>query len=415
MKVLILIAWRNLWRQPRRTLLTIATVSLGLALLLIFLGIGDGGHYQMIDLAVRLGSGHVVIQSKGFQKHGDINAVLDQNDLRAAESWAGEIEKTFRVQTVLRRTFSSGLASSADGATGVRMIGIQPEPEARASLFDEKLVDGRYLAESHPEQVVVGAGVARKLSLKVGEKMVLMAQAAGAPEIQSHLVRIGGIFRTGLEEYDQGVVLMPLATSQQLLLLDGSVHQVAILLETERFSDQVASLGKSRLSQMEVLSWEEALPELRDFIRIDDGGNYVFNLALFVLIGFTVLNTLLMSAVERTREFALLDALGLTPLKRFGMMLLEAFYIAAFSMGMGFIIGFAAHLYLHHYGLPLEWFYSGEISVAGVALDPVIYSDLSAKRIAGSLLLVLGLTLVLAIIPARYAARPGDVHLLVQK
>ena len=166
---------------------------------------------------------------------------------------------------------------------------------------------------------------------------------------------------------------------------------------------------------MEVLSWGEVLPELKDFIRIDDGGNYLFNLVIFLLIGFTVLNTLLMSVLERNREYALLDALGLTPGKRFAMVILEATVIAALAVVVGLTLGYGVHLYLHFHGLPLDLFYSGDISAAGVTLDPVIYSDLSLNRIVGSMLLVFGLILMLALIPARHAARRGDVHLLVQK
>ncbi len=415
MKIVLIIAWRNLWRRARRTLLTVASAASGLALLLIFLGIGDGGHSQMIESAVRMGSGHVVIQQKGYRERGGIGRVLDENQLRMAESWAKSATGKFPIRYIARRTFASGLASSSDGATGVLIIGIQPGVEREASQFDDKLIKGEFLNPDDRDRVIIGEGVARKLSLDVGQKLVLMAQAAHVAEIQSRLVRVGGIMRAGLEEFDQVLVLMPLTTSQQLLMLDGEVHQVALLMDSEHLSEDLASLGKKQLPEMEVLSWGEVLPELKDFIRIDDGGNYLFNLVIFLLIGFTVLNTLLMSVLERNREYALLDALGLTPGKRFAMVILEATVIAALAVVVGLTLGYGVHLYLHFHGLPLDLFYSGDISAAGVTLDPVIYSDLSLNRIVGSMLLVFGLILMLALIPARHAARRGDVHLLVQK
>jgi ABC-type lipoprotein release transport system permease subunit len=415
MKIILKIAWRNLWRHTRRTLLTVATVSLGLALLLIFLGLGDGGHYQMIESAVRMGSGHVVIQKKGYQKRGGIDRVLDEKDLRNAESWAKDMNGSFPIRYILRRTLASGLASSSDGAAGVQIIGIQPREERKASQFDEKLIQGEFLDSNDGDRVIIGEGVARKLSLNVGEKMVMMAQAAHTAEIQSLLVRVGGIMHTGLEEFDQIMVLMPLATSQKLLMLKGEVHQVAILMESGRQSESLAAMGKKGLTQMEVLSWGEVLPELKDFIRIDDGGNYVFQVVIFLLIGFTVVNTLLMSVLERNREFALMDALGLTPGKRFLMVILEAIFIATLSVLVGFVLGYAGHLYLHVHGLPLDLFYSGDITAAGVAFEPIVYSELSLNRIVGSMILVFGLTLLLAILPARRAARIGDIHLLGHK
>lgn len=414
MRVEWTIAWRNLWRHPRRTLLTALTVALGLALLLIFLGLGDGGHYQMIESAVRLGSGHVVVQKRGYQKLGGVDMTLVSEEQQAAESWAKSMKESFPIQSIVRRTFASGLASSSNGATGVQIIGIQPRLELQASHFHRKLIRGKFLEFDDDDRVVVGEGVARKLSLNAGEKMVLMAQGAHSSEIQSRLVRVGGILRTGLEDFDQLLVLMPLSTSQSFLMLGAEVHQIAVVMDNERASEDLVAAGKGQLSRLEVLSWGEILPELKDFIQYDDAGSYVFNLVIFVLVAFTVMNTLLMSVLERDREFALLDALGLTPGQRFVMVMWEAVYIASLSVLAGVVLGYGVHLYLAIRGLPMNLFYSGGVSVAGVTFDPVIYSYLSANRIVGSIALVFAVTLLLAFIPARRAARGSNVRLLGQ-
>jgi ABC-type lipoprotein release transport system permease subunit len=412
MSIVLKMAWRNLWRKPRRTLLTVITISLGLALLLVFLGLGDGGHEQMIDSAVRMGSGHVLVQQEGYQEQGGINRLLSLEEIRDVESWGQEMKGRFPILHMLRRTFVSGLASSADGATGVQLIGIQPLEEMQASDFDEKLIEGEFLNADDGDWVILGQGVAHKLALEVGDKLVLMAQGADSVEIRSRLVRVRGILRTGLEEQDQALALMPLGASQEFLELGAQVHQIALLMQDSRFSQELANIGQQKFSALEVLSWGEALPELKDFIVIDDGGNYVMNLILFLLISFTVLNTLLMSVLERGREFALLHCLGLTPGKRFTMVLVEAFFIAFLSALTGFGLGFSVHLYLSRSGLPLDIFYSGELSAAGVAFDPVMYSSLSPARIFQSMVLVFGLTLLLSVVPAWRAARSADVHSL---
>ncbi|MCZ6484136.1 MAG: ABC transporter permease, partial [Acidobacteria bacterium] len=367
MSILLKIAWRNLWRKPRRTVLTVTTISLGLTLLLISLGLGDGGHEQMIESAVHMGSGHVLVQQQGYQEKGGVARLLSPEEIDSVESWGQEMKSQFPIRHVLRRTFVSGLASSADGSTGVQITGIQPRGEEQASDFAEKLIDGEFLTDQDRDRVILGEGVARKLSVEVGQKLVLMAQGADTQEIHSRLVRVAGILRTGLEEQDQVLLLLPLASSQEFLDLGVGVHQIAFLMQDARRSEELAALGQQRFSALEVLSWGEALPELRDFIRIDDGGSYVFNVLLFLLISFTVLNTLLMSVLERGREFALLHCLGLTPGRRFALVLLEAFFIAAFSALLGFGMGYGVHLYLKQYGLPLDLFYSVDISAAGVA------------------------------------------------
>jgi len=412
MSIVLKIAWRNLWRKPRRTLLTVSTISLGLALLLIFLGLGDGGHEQMIESAVHMGSGHVLVQQEGYQEQGGINRLLTPEEIRSVETWGQEMKGRFPIRHILRRTFVSGLASSADGATGVQLIGIQPLAEMQASDFDEKLIAGEFLNADDGDWVILGQGVAHKLALEVGEKLVLMAQGADSVEIRSRLVRVRGILRTGLEEQDQALALMPLGASQEFLDLGARVHQIALLMRDARFSQELANIGQQKFSALEVLSWGEALPELKQFIVIDDGGNYVMNLILFLLISFTVLNTLLMSVLERGREFALLHCLGLTPGKRFIMVLVEAFFIAFLSALTGFGLGYGVHLYLSRHGLPLDLFYSGELSAAGVAFDPVMYSHLSPARILQSMVLVFGLTLLLSLVPAWRAAQSTDVHSL---
>ncbi len=412
MSIVLKIAWRNLWRKPRRTLLTVSTISLGLALLLIFLGLGDGGHEQMIESAVHMGSGHVLVQQEGYQEQGGINRLLTPEEIRSVETWGQAMKGRFPIRHILRRTFVSGLASSADGATGVQLIGIQPLAEMQASDFDEKLIEGEFLNADDGDWVILGQGVAHKLALEVGEKLVLMAQGADSVEIRSRLVRVRGILRTGLEEQDQALALMPLGASQEFLDLGARVHQIALLMRDARFSQELANIGQQKFSALEVLSWGEALPELKQFIVIDDGGNYVMNLILFLLISFTVLNTLLMSVLERGREFALLHCLGLTPGKRFIMVLVEAFFIAFLSALTGFGLGYGVHLDLSRHGLPLDLFYSGELSAAGVAFDPVMYSHLSPARILQSMVLVFGLTLLLSLVPAWRAAQSTDVHSL---
>jgi ABC-type lipoprotein release transport system permease subunit len=412
MSIVLKIAWRNLWRKPRRTLLTVITISLGLALLLIFLGLGDGGHEQMIESAVHMGSGHVLVQQAGYQEQGGINRLLSPEEVRSVEAWGQEMKGQYPIRHVLRRTFVSALASSADGATGVQLIGVQPSAEMQASDFKEKLIEGEFLNDDDGDLVILGQGVAHKLALELGEKLVLMAQGADSVEIRSRLVRVRGILRTGLEEQDQALALMPLSASQEFLDLGNQVHQIAFLMQDSRFSQELADFGKKKFPTLEVLSWGEALPELKEFIVIDDGGSYVMNLILFLLISFTVLNTLLMSVLERGREFALLHCLGLTPGRRFVMVLVEAFFIAFLSALTGFGLGYSVHLYLSRSGLPLDIFYSGELSAAGVAFDPVMYSSLSLARIFQSMVLVFGLTLLLSIVPAWRAARSADVHSL---
>ncbi len=411
LQVLVKIAWRNLWRNTRRTLLTALTVSLGLALLLFFLGLGDGSHRQMIENAVRMGSGHVLLQAEGYQEEGGIERLVGAQDVERVRDWLQELDPGVVVQAT-PRVFASALASSASGSAGVQLIGVEPAAEEGASRFKEKLTEGEFLGPRDSNRLLIGKGVARKLEAGLGERIVLMAQGARSSEIQSRLFRVAGIIQTGQDEFDQILAIAPLADCQDFLELGGGVHQIAILLESEDRSRALAAAGARIFPNLEVLNWEKALPELVEFIRVDDGGNYVFQVFLFLLISFMVLNTLLMSVLERRREFSLMDALGLQPGQRFGLVMLEAFFIAILSIAGGFLIGYPLHILLAVYGLPLDWFSSGGMSAAGVALDPVIYSYLSWRRLGQAIGWIFAIVLFLALLPARRAALQADVKIL---
>ena len=412
MKLLLIMAWRNLWRHARRTVLTSVTVALGLAMLLIFVGLGDGGHAQMIDGAVRLGSGHVVFQAPDYQELGGLERTIQQSQADQVVRWLEEKKGDFRIEGVVARLFASSLASSASGSSGVFLMGIQPELEGRVSKFASKLSDGEFLEEGQSQQIVIGEGVARKLQVRIGDKVVLMAQAAHSPDIESTLMRVRGILKTGQENVDQAMALAPLDTCQNFFKLNGQLHQLAVLLPDDTNSLRLAREAQAAFPALEVLSWQGALPELHDFIQVDDGGNYVFHVFLFLLISFLVLNTLLMSVLERRKELAFLDAIGFSPQQRFGLIMLEAFFIASLSCILGFAVGYSGHLYLSIYGLPLDLFSLEQGNVAGVAFEPIMYSKLSLARILQSLAVVFTMTFLLALLPARRAAAPGNVQLL---
>ena len=269
-------------------------------------------------------------------------------------NWLEEKKEDYRIEGVLARVFASALASSASGSSGVFLMGIQPGPEGRVSKFSSKVSDGEFLGDAQSQQIVMGEGVARKLKVRIGDKVVLMAQAARSPDIESRLMRVGGILTTGQENLDQTAVLALLDASQDFFGLNGELHQLAVLLPDEGDSLRLAAEARAAFPDLEVLSWQGALPELHDFIQVDDGGNYVFHVFLFLLIAFLVLNTLLMSVLERRKEFTFLDAIGLNPQQRFGLVMLEAFFIATLSCLLGFGIGYSGHLYFETYGAPAQ-------------------------------------------------------------
>ena len=225
--LLVRIGWRNLWRNPRGTLLTASAMGLGLALLLISLGLLDGNHEQMVGNAVRFGSGHVVVQPQGYQISGSQELLLPIPVVAATKAFLQTDATTHGLRGISPRLLASGLLSSAANADGVSIQGVIANEEQGVSLIPQRIVEGKYLTDDLKSSVVIGAELARKLSVKIGGKVVLMTQVVQPPDInaadqgegdlRSTLLWVGGIFRTGVEAIDAHIIQLPLSELQTLL------------------------------------------------------------------------------------------------------------------------------------------------------------------------------------------------------
>ena len=422
--LLVKIGRRNLWRNPRGTLLTALALGLGLTLLLISLGLLDGSHEQLVRNAVRFGTGHVVIQAQGYQDTGSLELLLPAQVV----STAGEFMHGEAMKHVLRgmspRLLASGLLSSAANASGVSMMGVIPKEERAVSLIPKRIVEGNYLNDDQQSGVVIGAELARKLAVKVGGKVVLMTQAVQAPgteaadadegEMQSTLLRVNGIFRTGIQAIDAHVIQLPLPEAQELLGVPGRVNQVAVLLEREGDSPMVAQSLRKQLTGLpvEVLTWRESMPTLAQSFVLDEAFNYVMNGVVLAMVGLGILNTILMRVLERRYEFGLCSALGLRPVQLAVMVIGESLALTAISLALGLVLGLTAQHYFATAGLDLRWFFKSSLPSA-LVFDPIIYSRLSVTRIASSVGTVFLTATIISFYPALKAARtelPGALR-----
>jgi ABC-type lipoprotein release transport system permease subunit len=414
--LLVKIGWRNLWRNPRGTLLTALALGLGLALLLVSLGLLDGLHEKMVGDGVRFGTGHVVIQAKGYQDTGSQDLLLTAQVVSTTAEFLHTEPMKRLVRGVSPRLLASGLLSSAANAAGVGIIGIMPKEERAVSLIPSRIVEGKNLTDDEQSGVVIGAELARKLEVKVGSKVVLMTQAVqqsdreatdpGEGGMQSTLLRVSGIFRTGVQAVDAHVVHLLLPVAQTLLGVPGRVTQIAVLLEREGDSLMVARDLRKQLAgvAVEVLPWRESMPRLVQIFRLDQAFNYVMNGVVLAMVGLGILNTILMRVLERRYEFGLCKALGLRPLQLAVMIIGESLALTTISLALGLALGSIVHYYIATFGLDLHWLFKGGAPSAFV-FDPIIYSRLSLSRIASSVSIVFLTTTVISFYPAFKAAR----------
>jgi putative ABC transport system permease protein len=415
--LLVKISWRNLWRNPRGTLLTALALGLGLALLLISLGLLDGGHEQTIADGVRFGPGHVVIQAKGYQDSSSDELLLPAKVVSRIEAFLQTAKMKKIVRGVSPRLLATGLLSSSANSAGVRITGVIPRDEPTVSLIPERIVEGTYLSNDKPSGVVIGAELARKLEVKIGSKVVLMTQALRQPgtetkngageEMHSTLLRVSGIFRTGLQAVDANIVHLPLPAAQILLGVgDGQVTQVALLLEQEGDSTLVASALRKELTgaPVEVLTWRESLPMLAQILGLDHAFNYIMNGVILAMVGLGILNTILMRVLERRYEFGVCKALGLRP-RQLGVMVIgESLALTAISLALGLALGLSVHHYFAASGLDLRWIFRTGLPPA-LVFDPILYSRLSLNRIVWSVSIVFMMATIISFYPALKAAQ----------
>ena len=407
--VIIGLALRNLRRHLRRTLLTAAAMVVGSMLLIFSLSLGDGSHESWIDSGVRMGSGHVTVESPAFRMTQSIDARLSTAARQVAEQALQNPLLSDDVSAVTSRMIVTGLASSAAGARPVQIMGVDPLSEAAFTTLNAQVVEGRYLEPDDRLAAFVGKQLVDSLDLRLGSRLVLNAQDVHN-DIGGQLVRVVGIFQSGVPEIDQSIVHIPLSTAGEFLGSGDDVTTVGVLVSDSAAVPRVAQALQQALAgpvaaeHVTVLDWREAMPELAAAVALDDFGNYLVFAILFIIIGFGIVNTVVMSVLHRHREFGVLQALGLTPGQTGTVVLVEGLVMTAVSGLVGVALGIWGTWYFFGDGLDFTNLMGEEMTFSGVVIDPVIVPLLRVTRVVHVLLFILSIGAVSSVYPAIRAA-----------
>ena len=403
--VITMLALRNLRRNLRRTILTATAFIIGGALLTFAQTFGDGTHEQWIDSGVRTGSGHVTVEVPEFRVSRKIEDRLPGGTLQLVRKAVESSAAADRVTDVFYRLTINGLATSASGARPAQILGVDPTIEASLSPLDEQVVEGRYLKEDDRLAAFVGAGLVDALDLRIGSRLVVMAQDAHK-EVAGQLVRVVGIFRTGIAELDDSVIHVPIATAGEWLGTGRDLTNVGVMVDSS-----VAVPGLVRHLRRElaepiakgdatVMGWREAMPSLHAAVLVDEWGGYLMLGILFVIVGFSIINTVLMSVLHRHREFGVLQALGLTPRQTASVVLVEGLLQTVVCALIGVGVGLAITAAFSG-GIDISELYNDqEMQFSGVAIDPVIVPMVTPVRI----LYILGFMMFVGIVSSVYPA-----------
>lgn len=409
--VLLRLALRNTMRQARRSTLTASAMVVGLAMLMISRAIGDGTHEQWISDGVRLALGHVAVEAPGYQASGSLEDRLDSSRVVAIQRAVDGLDHDIGVRASAVRLTVSGLASSASSAVPVRIDGVDPRAEVKFSELDEKRVAGRLLEPSDRLAAFIGAGLADRLGLRLGSRLVLAAQSASG-QVAEQLVRVTGLFRTGIPEIDDGVVQIPIATARSWLGTPGAATAIAVLLSSGQKTNAAVDALRARLDPdgssatgIRVLSWQQASPELESAVRMDDFGFYVFMVVLFAIVALAVLNAVLTSVLNRQREFGVLEALGLTRRETGAVVFTEGLLLTLLSGVLGVLLGFGVTWLFWRHGMDLSSMYGGNLTISGAVFNPVIIPIFRASRVLEAVGYIVIIGIAASLYPARQAMR----------
>jgi ABC-type lipoprotein release transport system permease subunit len=382
-----------------------SAVAFSYGLCLVSMGIGDDGHQQMLDEASEAAGGDVLVHAEGYWESKSSDLVMTDTDriLSTVESVDG-------VRAAIPRMIINGLVSSASGNRVLFLEGIDPTREHTLHDLSEDLKSGEYLDRTdRDDPIILGATVVEKLEVELGDRVVLTATQPDG-EVTRALFHLTGVIETGLKDIDEAIGITTLAAAREALAADGMLTQIGVLTEDGLPSDSVAGLVKAAIQAsgngLEVLTWQEAIPEMVGFIEVDDAFLYIYLVVILAIVAFAIANTFLMAVMERVREFGLLNALGLRGTGVAGLLLTETLLMTVLAMSIGFVLGFGGHLAVAHWGIPAAIWGVDSMEVSGVDFATIVMrSKITTVKWVVASILVAMVTIGSALYPAWRASR----------
>jgi putative ABC transport system permease protein len=398
--MLFKIAWRNVWRSRRRSTILVASITVGICAGLLEMAILNGMAAQQVNAAVRTRLSHLQVHSAGFRNHEDVGLFVPGGDsvLAAVRGAPG-------VEAAAGRAVLDAMAASASTARGVRLLGVDPAAERRVTDLPSRMVEGDWFGRPRRDAAVIGQRLARRLGVRVGQKIVLTAQG-GDGGVGGGAFRIVGLYRTASSDFDETAVFVERADLARTFALDGRLYEIAVRVRGMDDIDPVAATLRRRLPALDVATWRTLAPEValtRDWTGEMNG---IFLFVILVALVFGTTNTMLMGVLERTRELGVLLALGMRPARVFGMIVLETVLLSLVGGLAGTALAAAAIAALSRTGIDLSVVAGG---LAALGMDRVIRPLLPVSSYPGVVVLVAFTAVIASLYPGWKAVRLDPV------
>ncbi|MFC1541655.1 ABC transporter permease [Candidatus Latescibacterota bacterium] len=403
----IKMGWRNLWRNRRRSIIELTSIAGSIFLAIFMNNLAIGSYSQMINDGVRMGSGHIGLYRSNYLELRKTEQTMTAGTIIPA------IEKLPEVAAVYPRLNVPGLVRSSRDSRASLLVGmdIGREKDSNPIIEADRIEKGGFPTDDDKRGALMGAVLAEELGLDVGKKFVVMTQGADG-EIASSLFRITGLIRTNARMIDAGMVIIPRQVLGEVIGKTDSAHEIAVILKSHKMiEDMLPKLREIARSKpdTDAFPWETAMPELANAVKMDHVGLQIMVAFLYLIVGIGTINTLLMSVMERTREFGVIRAIGLSKKHIRKIVFSEALVLSVTGIVIGIALAILGGLYTSTKGID----YSGMMKdqgAAGTLIDPIMYSGWDWISV-----IVLGVgMIVLALLASLYPAhlimkiRPSD-------
>ncbi len=399
--MLLKLAWRNIWRNRRRSILVMSSIIAGLVAVVLYDALSVGMIHQMLNNQIGAHISHIQIHKNGFND----NKLL-RHTVPEPEKVAEVLAHTPEVLAFSPRVISFGILSSATSSGGVQIAGVDAEREPRITTIKQSLREGRYLS-GKPHEILIGQRLAENLGVGVGDKVVAMGSRLDG-RIGSEMFRVVGIFATFSSEFDKTSVYISIDSARKMLGLGARLSEFALITrdvtQVDRVKRKLAAALNDRAADppYEVLTYRELLPLLVMQVDVYQQSIIIFYGIVALAMAFGIINTMLMSVLERIQEFGVLMAIGMKNRRLFAMVLLEAFFLGAGGTLIGVVLSYLFYLPLAKTGLDLSAFSEG---LSAFGTGTIIYPVLTLAGMLNALLVVPVVAVLGAIYPAVKAVR----------
>ncbi|MBN1304514.1 MAG: ABC transporter permease [Anaerolineales bacterium] len=399
MAVLLKIAWRNVWRQRRRTLLIAIAMGVIMSMLVLFDGVIVGFEQSIYGNAIQLLGGNIQIHAPGY------NAKTGQNPLLPIDNPDGLIqaaESNPNTVVAAKRIVTGGLVTNREGAFSVSIIGVETDKEAHISPVADNIIAGRYLKPDDGDLIVIGQGLAAAMDLSVGDR-VTMAGGSIHDQTRQRTMIVVGIYDVGVPTVEKGMIYLSLAEAQSLFGLDGQVTEIVVSLKQIGQEPPVVEQINRELPGYEIDTWVNSMPELKQTMDMKTSVMSVFGIILLTVAAIGILNLLMMAVFERTREIGIVGALGLKPREIMLMFLLEGTLIGVMGAVLGAILGLTFTAILGEIGIDYTQF--ADLTEYTALITGKIYPKFLPLKVLNHAITLALIAALAALYPAREASR----------